>query len=163
MSFASTGEKREERFIEGFGVGAFAYVMAERATKKHKKLRRALGLLAKRSSRSTSHIARRSRWTAEISSGDYILVSVLNLGSLGPALRLAPHAQFDDGELDLVLIRPEHRASLIAHLRRAALEGDIALPNFEITVSRTCKSGNRGGGPTWTIARASSKEMWRCG
>jgi diacylglycerol kinase (ATP) len=64
-------------------------------------------------------------------SGDYLLVSVLNLSSLGPALRLAPHARFDDGELDVVMIRPEDRAAFVAHLRGAALEGDAPLPAFE--------------------------------
>jgi diacylglycerol kinase (ATP) len=133
LGVASFGTTTEESFIEGFGVGLFAYVIAERATKKDKKLRRAFGALANELASYEPHRARVEVNGRNVS-GDYLLVSVLNLRSLGPALRLAPQAKLDDGELDLVLIRPEHRAALIAHLRRAALEldGDIAaLPDFE--------------------------------
>ena len=125
------GAKVEEHFIEGFGVGVFAYVIAERATKKDKELRRAFGLLAKELASYPPHRAHVEVNGRDVS-GDYLLIAVLNLQSIGPALRLAPEAKLDDGELDLVLIRPDHRDSLIAHLRRAALEGDIALPDFEI-------------------------------
>lgn len=120
-----------ERFLEGFGIGIFAWVMAEKATKKHKALRRAFDLLA---SELEAYAPRRAR--IEIDgrdvSGEYLLASVMNLRSLGPALGLAPDAKFDDGQLDVVLVRPEHKDSLLAHLKRAAEEGDIALPRFEV-------------------------------
>ncbi|HEX3770536.1 MAG TPA: diacylglycerol kinase family protein [Polyangiaceae bacterium] len=122
---------QEERFLEGFGIGLFAWVMAERATGKHKKLRRALGLLAEVLA---DYAPRRARIEIDgrDASGEYLLASVMNLRSLGPALGLAPEAQPDDGQLDVVLVRPEHRESLLAHLRRAIEEGDIALPRFEV-------------------------------
>jgi diacylglycerol kinase (ATP) len=120
-----------ERFLEGFGVGVFAWVMAERATKKHKTLRRALSLIA---AELEGYQAKRARIETDGRdvSGEYLLAAVMNLRSLGPALGLAPEALCDDGKLDLVLIRPEHRATLLTHLRRAVLEGDIALPRFEV-------------------------------
>ncbi len=120
-----------ERFIEGCGVGVFAFLMAERATKKDKKLRRAIGLLAKELA---AYQPRRMRIEVDGKdlSGDYVLASVMNLRSLGPALALAPDAQCDDGELEVALVRPEHTASLVTHLRRAALDGDIALPAVEV-------------------------------
>lgn len=120
-----------ERFVEGFGVGLFAWVMAERATKKHKKLRRALSLIASELERYEPKRARIEIEGRDVS-GEYVLAAVMNLRSLGPALGLAPDAVCDDGKLDLVLVRPEHRESLLAHLRRAVLEGDIALPQFEV-------------------------------
>jgi diacylglycerol kinase (ATP) len=144
LGVVTQGEKREERFIEGFGMGVFAYVMGERATKKkHKKLRRALALLAEELEFYEPHRAEIDVDGRDVS-GDYVLVAVLNLLSLGPALRLAPQASFDDGELDVVLVRPEHRASFVAHLRRAAVEGDIALPTFEIHRARKVRIGGYG-------------------
>lgn len=127
-----SGERTEPGlFLEGFGVGLFAWVMSERATKKHKKLRRAFDLLA---DELEGYDVRSSR--IEIDGrevpGEYLMASVMNLRSLGPALGLAPDAKFDDGELDVVIVRPEHRDSFLAHLRRAAEEGDIALPRFEV-------------------------------
>lgn len=130
LGVVANGKNAEERFIEGFGVGALAYVIAERATRKHKKLRRAFSLLAEELESYQPHHARIEVDGRDVS-GDCLLASVLNLMSLGPALRLAPGSLFDDGELDLVLVRPDHKASLIAHLRRAALDGDMVLPAFE--------------------------------
>jgi diacylglycerol kinase (ATP) len=124
-------EGQEERFLEGFGIGLFAWVMAERATSKQKRLRRALALLAEEL---TDYPPRRARIELDgrDASGEYLLASVMNLRSMGPALSLAPEALPDDGQLDIVLVRPEHRDSLMAHLRRAVEEGDIALPRFEV-------------------------------
>lgn len=124
-------EGEAEPFLEGFGVGIFAWVMAERATKKHKKLRRAFGLIAKELEGYEPHRAR-IEIDSRVVSGEHLLAAVMNLRSLGPALGLAPDAKFDDGLLDVVLVRPEHREALHAHLKRASLEGDIALPRFEV-------------------------------
>lgn len=118
-----------EHFVEGFGVGVFAYVVGERATRKHKKLKRALELLA-----NTLEKYDARPFDIEIDgedvSGDYILAAVMNIRSFGPALGLAPDAKVDDGELDVVLVGPESKDALVAHLRRAVEEGDIALPHF---------------------------------
>jgi diacylglycerol kinase (ATP) len=45
-------------------------------------------------------------------SGEYLAVEVMNIQAIGPRMRLAPDANHRDGLLDLVLIRPEERASL---------------------------------------------------
>ena len=55
------GAKVEECFLEGFGVGVFAYVIAERATKKDKKLRRGFHLLAKELASYPAHTMHGSR------------------------------------------------------------------------------------------------------
>lgn len=123
-------EESRQRFLEGFGVGLFAFVMAERATKKSKVLKKALGLLVKELETYEPRRARIKVDGRDIS-GEYIMACVMNARSLGPALALAPDAQLDDGELDVVLVRPEHRKSLLAHLTRAIEDGDIALPQFE--------------------------------
>lgn len=131
MGCVVQGKGRGEPFLEGFGVGIFAWVMAERATEKHKKLRRAFRLIAKELAGYAPHRARIEVDGRDVS-GEYLLAAVMNLRSLGPALGLAPDASFDDGQLDVVLVRPEHREALRAHLKRASLEGDITLPRFEV-------------------------------
>lgn len=120
----------DEGFLEGFGVGVFAYVVGERATKKHKKIQRGLELIA-----DTLEKYEPRHFMIEVDgndlSGDYLLIAAMNVRSFGPALGFAPHARMDDGLLDVVLVRPEAKESLVSHLRRAAKEGDMALPHFE--------------------------------
>jgi diacylglycerol kinase (ATP) len=117
-------------FLEGFGIGVFADVIAEKASKKTKQLRRALDLLANELETYTPlpfelEVEGRNR------SGNYLLAAVMNTRSIGPALELAPDAKCDDGELDVVLVHPEARKALVTHLKRAAEEADIVLPTFE--------------------------------
>jgi len=50
-------------------------------------------------------------------SGDFLLVEVLNVRSVGPGLRLAPEADPGDGLLDLVCLRADQRAEMIEWLR----------------------------------------------
>src|SRR5204862_7498221 len=64
--------------------------------------------------------------------GSYLLAAVMNMRSFGPALEIAPHARVDDGLLDVALIGPDAKDALVTHLRRAANEGIIALPAFEV-------------------------------
>jgi diacylglycerol kinase family enzyme len=127
--------RRRDYFLEGFGVGVFAYVMGEKAGKADKKLRRALGFIAEELE---EYEPRRFELDVDGAdcSGKYVLAEVMNARSLGPALTLAPEAKCDDGELDVVLVRPEAKRALVAHLRRAADEGDIALPTFETIRAR---------------------------
>jgi diacylglycerol kinase family enzyme len=130
----SPGEPAE-RFLEAFSVGVFAFVMAERATLSDKKPRRAFELLA---DELVGYVPAPVHVVIDGTalSDHFLLVSVMNLRSLGPALGFAPDAVFDDGLLDVVLVRPEDRDSLLAHLRRAALEGDAPLPHFDVHRAR---------------------------
>lgn len=127
-----------EGFLEGFGVGVFAYVVGERATKKHKKIQRGLQLIA-----DTLEKYEPRRFDIHLDgkdlSGDYLLVAAMNVRSFGPALGFAPHARMDDGLLDLVVVHPEAKEMLVAHLRRAAEEGDRELPHFETHQGETIR------------------------
>lgn len=117
-------------FLEGFGIGVFADVLAEKASRKTKHLRRALGLIA-----DELETYEPQSFELEVEgrdlSGPYVLAAVMNARCLGPALELAPDAKCDDGELDVVLVRPEARHALVTHLKRAVDEADIVLPAFE--------------------------------
>jgi len=124
------GKMTRDYFLEGFGLGIFAHVLAERARKKDKEPKKALELIA-------DELETFPAQSIEIEiggrdhSGKYVLAAVMNTRSIGPALGVAPEAKCDDGELDVVLIRPDAKKSLLAHLRRAAEKGDVALPAFE--------------------------------
>lgn len=63
-------------------------------------------------------------------SGDYLLVEAMNVRFIGPTLRLAGDADPGDGRLDVVLVREEDRAALVAYLEaHLAAAGELpALP-----------------------------------
>jgi diacylglycerol kinase (ATP) len=119
-----------QRFVEGFGVGVFAYVLGERASRRHKVLRRALRLVAKELE-DYDPPAYEVEADGRDLSGRYLLVVAMNTKSFGPALPFAPEARWDDGVLDLVLVTPDARDALVHHLRRSSIEGDIAFPPFQ--------------------------------
>lgn len=135
LGVVSSERRTRDYFLEAFGVGVFAYLMGEKAGKSDKELHRALGFLA-------DELERFEPINIEIEvdgndcSGKYVLAAVLNARSFGPALTLAPEAKVDDGELDVVVVRPEEKHSLVTHLRHAAAEGDITFPAFETIRSR---------------------------
>lgn len=58
--------------------------------------------------------------------GEYAMVEISNLGSLGPRLHLAPGAAPDDGHLHVVKVDAEGRARLIAYLDALA-RGEAAV------------------------------------
>jgi diacylglycerol kinase (ATP) len=137
-------EGQREYFLEGFGVGVFAYFMGEKATKAHKKPRTALRFLADEMEHYQPHFHHIESEGRDLS-GEYLLVAAMNMRSFGPAMPLAPEARCDDGELDLICVRPESRAAFVAHLRRAADVGDVALPAFDMvrTTSVRVRSDGR--------------------
>jgi diacylglycerol kinase (ATP) len=151
-----------ERFIEGFSVGLFAWVMAERAEHKHKKPRRALELIASElEAYEPTHV--RLEIDGKTVSGDCLIASAMNLRSLGPALGLAPDALWNDGMLDVVLVRAEHRNSLLAHLKGAATRGDAPLPRFEVHRGKRIRLGGHGGQgkpPLWGHVDDSPREIF---
>jgi len=130
-----TGPDEDDRardyFIEGFSVGILAHVLGEKVSREHKRHGRASSLIA---AKLEGYAPRRYRIEADGRdlSGDYVLVAVLNIRSIGPGLRLAPDAVCDDGELDLVRVGPESKRALIAALRAATRDGDVELPPFDV-------------------------------
>jgi diacylglycerol kinase family enzyme len=128
-----SNDREKDHFLEGFGVGIFAYLLGEKSqtARKNKQIARALDLIADELG---AYEARRYELYVEgrPASGAYILVAAMNMRSFGPALHMAPDAHCGDGALDVVLVRPESRDALVRHLRRAAEEGEVTLPAFEV-------------------------------
>lgn len=112
-------------FVEGLGVGLFAWVMPK-ATKDEKlaEIERpkeavayATRMLRKRL---RSHPAKRVNATldgADIS-GDYLMFEVLNTPFIGPNLYLSPHGHAGDGLLDVVTVTEKEREHLYDCLAR---------------------------------------------
>lgn len=49
-------------------------------------------------------------------SGNYLLVEIMNIRSIGPNLHLGPDVEIDDGVFDVVLLSEEHRSDFEDHL-----------------------------------------------
>lgn len=60
-------------------------------------------------------------------SGRFVLVELLNIFSVGPNLLLNPHAETDDGIIELVLISEKHRQNFADAILRMC-EGDLTAP-----------------------------------
>jgi diacylglycerol kinase family enzyme len=135
-------------FLESFGLGVFAHVLAAKATRKDKKLERAAGLLAEELDQ---YVARHLRLEVEgrDCSGFYLVAAVMNGSSLGPALTIAPHAACDDGLLDVVLVPPEAKDELRSHLSRASAGGRVGAPvlatAFERVTAQSVRVRGQGG------------------
>lgn len=109
-------------FMEAFGLGVFPEAMRAGAAlavpeTSEARLERDLELF-----REELAAARPATYTisadGEDLSGDYLLVEVLNIASLGPNVPLAPGARFGDGLLELVLVGVEQRGLLEELLAR---------------------------------------------
>jgi diacylglycerol kinase family enzyme len=54
-------------------------------------------------------------------SGEYLMVEVMNIRSIGPNLILGPDVKVDDGEFDVVLATEEHRQTLADYISNKLL------------------------------------------
>jgi diacylglycerol kinase (ATP) len=126
------------RFAEAFGFGAFPRVIhqvLEVETPKTREARLARDLRYLRARIAASPL---KRYTIDADgqdlSGEYFMVEVLNIPTIGPGVPLAPAARFDDGKLDLVLARSHDRDALMAAVDRM-LRGEpagIVLPTWPV-------------------------------
>ena len=114
-----------EPFVEAMGGGLLATVIANARDLEPptfilgNEFDRALHLLRRASEAEPSR-----RWEIEIDgvdhSGEYIGVEVMNGPFVGPNVPLAPDATPGDGELDVVLLREDDRASLVRRFESLA-------------------------------------------
>jgi diacylglycerol kinase (ATP) len=103
-------------FVEGLGVGLFAWVMPkagrDRTLSKMENPKDAVAYairLVKK--RLRNHPAKRVNATVDGKdvSGDYLLFEVLNTPFIGPNLYLSPHGHAADGLLDVVMVTEKER------------------------------------------------------
>jgi diacylglycerol kinase family enzyme len=124
------------RFVEGVGSGWIARGIAApqaqsspEETGRDWKLVRALGVYRELLRELEP---RRLRLTLDgtVAEGDFVLVEVLNIGSIGPNLVLAPGASASDGWLEVVTAGDEHRHVLDEYVQRRleGREGRLSLP-----------------------------------
>jgi diacylglycerol kinase (ATP) len=130
------GARGESRFVEGVGGGLVARAIAAlslappapHVDDPDARLAAAIGhhrkLLAEMAPQPTA-LSLDGEWIE----GEFLLVEVLNMGSIGPNLVLAPDADPTDGHFDVVMVREEHRAELDRYLR-LLLEGRAARPEL---------------------------------
>jgi diacylglycerol kinase (ATP) len=126
------------RFLEGLGFGLFAEMMA--VSQNHgAEIARVLGAEAEieRDLRLLKALLPLHRATptrleldGEAISVELLLLEVMNIASVGPALRLAPDARPGDGTLDVIMADESRRPQLAAYLEeRLAGDGD-AVPDL---------------------------------
>lgn len=64
--------------------------------------------------------------------GDFLLIEILNIGSVGPWLELAPGASPGDGKLDVVRVTEKGR-KMLAKLLQGEVEAPEAAEHFDVT------------------------------
>ncbi|HEX4325575.1 MAG TPA: diacylglycerol kinase family protein [Burkholderiales bacterium] len=126
----------EEAFIEGLGLGLFAWMMplADESpkmaaiTNADEALSYALKMLRRLLEEHAPDHIKATLDGADIS-GNYLLFEALNLPYVGPNLFLAPDAKPDDGLLDVVMVDEAHRDELLAAIT-GWQEGKSTLPRL---------------------------------
>lgn len=116
-------------FLEGFGFGIFPYLVKEIKDRDIKfdtpedELKGALKLLHK-----ILFSYEPQKCHLEIDgtdhSGNFYMVEVMNIRSIGPNLMLAPYADPGDGELDVILIPEAHKEKFADYLLQKIVGGE---------------------------------------
>jgi diacylglycerol kinase family enzyme len=75
-------------------------------------------------------------------SGEYLMVEVMNVRSIGPRMTLAPDAELGDGALDLVLVREADREALRDYLTALGDNRDAPCPVRARRARRVCVEWN---------------------
>jgi diacylglycerol kinase (ATP) len=119
-------------FLEGFGFGLFPKLMKEMEKQgksdledPKEKLRAALEILHELVL--VSPLKKCKLQLDEIDySGEFLLIEVMNIRSIGPNLTLAPEADPGDGEFDVVLISEKQRKHLAEYVRKKIDGAELA-------------------------------------
>lgn len=144
-----------ERFVEAAGIGFLGTLL-------RRELRGLPGVLPVEETRGRSREVNSAAGVAELIrcqtvrtmaivadgvdlGGEYLTVEAMNIRALGPRIVLAPEAHSGDGQLDLVLIRPEERDALVAYVAERKTPGELP-PFARHRVSRATLSWSRSDG-----------------
>ena len=103
------------RFVESCGIGLLTRLMSLEIADHIDNVGDARALL-RRLTADAAPVHWRVELDGEDVSGEYLLVEVMNIPTVGPNLRLAPSADSADGLLDVVLAGEGERAALLDYL-----------------------------------------------
>jgi diacylglycerol kinase (ATP) len=127
-------------FIEGFGIGLFAETMSQLQEKKNTDLApsgkptsvmNSVLRVMKERLQNYQAVKMTVRLDGDDLSGDYLMLEALNIGRVGPNLKLAPNADIHDGFLDVVLVPKRERSRLSGYFAEL-IKGNGAHPNLTI-------------------------------
>lgn len=122
----------EDVFLEAFGCGAFAEVLAEYNPDDGKSPLRALQALgAALSGFDPTPVQLTLDGVSEPDETPYALLEVMNTRATGPRLRLATGADTADGLLDVIRIDANGRDGMLAYLAALARDDFEALPSVQ--------------------------------
>jgi len=125
----------KEYFLEAMGFGFYADALAAYRPENGKSVARSISSLLDTLRNFQPHPCQISMDGRELS-GQYLNVEILNTDSFGPRIKITPEARFDDGLLDVVLIRPDERDSVLDYITQL-MKGDlISLPGVQDTRGR---------------------------
>jgi diacylglycerol kinase family enzyme len=138
------------RFVEAAGVGAFAAMLHVAETASHARKQRPtqdsaltprdVGATQRRLAAGLAHFAHRLtaakprdlaiRADGRELSGEYVLVEVMNIPSVGPGVELARNADPADDWLELVTLEPAQLPAMLAYVERLAA-GEAGVPPIQ--------------------------------
>jgi diacylglycerol kinase family enzyme len=114
----ASGPFKERRFVESVGVGALADVTSRKIPEE--------GSIAKQIERGRDALRKLLRKTKPIKAritidekeieDEMLLAEVMNIGFVGPNLRLAPQADTGDGRFDVIILPAEQREEMLEWL-----------------------------------------------
>lgn len=129
------GISKESFFMEGMGVGVFPMLMKqmklqdlEDITDPAEEVKLAQEILCKIVNKYKPHHAE-LHIDGKDYSGEYLLVEIMNIRSVGPNLVLAPDADAGDGQFEVVMIKEGEREKLADYIGRLQ-QGDATPVSF---------------------------------
>jgi diacylglycerol kinase (ATP) len=122
-------------FLEAFGYGLYADVLAAYDPEKGKSVLRSFNAITQILPGYSIHHPPVQVDGEDYSNG-YLLFELLNTPAFGPRVKLAPQADPGDGWFDLVVVREDNRDSLLAYASSLLSEALPDLPSVEVQRTR---------------------------
>ncbi|RPI32305.1 MAG: diacylglycerol kinase family lipid kinase [Chloroflexota bacterium] len=125
----------EDYFLEAFGFGLYAELLAEYEPEKGKSILRSISTATKVMSDFTAPECKITLDGKTIP-GKFLMVEALNTTAFGPRLKVAPDADPSDGVFELVRIDEQNRDSVLAYLAGLVAEEFDELPSVDVSCGK---------------------------